>query len=996
MPEPDLNERFDAANEIFAAALSRPPQERIAFVRNSCGDPALAETVERLLLQFEKVGSFLEHPAREAPPDLVLSSGEVLIGRFKIIRCLGSGGMGTVYRADDLRLGDTVALKVVRSHLRKEQEVMFRFRTEIRLARRIAHPNVCRIFDLFTELRNNGEELVFFTMEFLEGPTLASYLVKHQRLPVSEILAISGAIAAGLDAAHLNGVVHRDLKPGNIMFTRNSLGEKRIVITDFGLAKSLEPIADNVSTQPGLMIGSPGYMSPEQFQGLAVTKVADIYSFAMIIFEMAVGRRPFPDENLLSTAVRRLTENAPSIYQLAPDVPRHWDYVFGRALSRNPTNRPRSATELVLELSRDGSWQPMRYRLARLKRRNFVAIGAAGATMAGSFWILRHIDQRLLLEPGEKSPLLMLTPLTQSSGTSAPGNKAASLSFLLEKQLGQSSRVRVLSKERVGSAWKLINGGVDKPLASPLPPRTAREIALRQGVQLILFGSLSQVADEWVLQLRLERLGNSPEHARAWRSQDFRQQDRPSVAYEAVNWIRRSLGESAMQLEARDRRPEELTTNNWHALDEYVQGDDAWHAGNLPGALEHLKEALHEDGEFALAAARLADILTAAGRPDEGLGYYEQAEKLLIARHLTDRESLLIRGRFALDTGRFDEADHVFALYAQDYPDDALPLFYRSAVLDHMGRRQEATRLLDLSIHIEPNSYFFLLRRALRSLEERRLDDAESDCVRTSQQSTTDWVDQLRSAIAFDRLDFEKSLNYQQRMLSLGSNPFKSKSYLLQACFRYEQGQADKAEQLLRNGIKFDQSTELSLEPKDLKQLALMRLLFETGRRREALQQLGELQTATLGTEDSLRLACLLAQMGEARLATSYFPKDEPKWPYLQHWFIRLRAEIALAQGYAQRAFEVIRRAPSRRVQEAWPAYLVRIAFAAGETEVVNEWLNALFSHPGRFWYFADQTEFGFLSFALSTARHAKFQSLNQQTLTNFHKLSAYFKGNSI
>jgi len=207
------HDRLDLANQLFSDALELPAGERRSFVQRECGgDTDLCGSVLKLLARFEGLGSFLE---TSAGGHSELSPGEMLEGRFRILELLGRGGIGEVYRAEDLTLGEPVALKLVRAEWRSDPAMLARFRDEVRLARRISHPNVCRVFG-FRTCSVNGRDLAFFEMEYLDGDSLAKALSTRGKLDAASVLRIAGGVAAGLDAAHREGVIHRDLKPGNI------------------------------------------------------------------------------------------------------------------------------------------------------------------------------------------------------------------------------------------------------------------------------------------------------------------------------------------------------------------------------------------------------------------------------------------------------------------------------------------------------------------------------------------------------------------------------------------------------------------------------------------------------------------------------------------------------------------------------------------------------------------------------------------------------------
>jgi tetratricopeptide (TPR) repeat protein len=263
-----------------------------------------------------------------AVPVCALRNGDLLAQRFAILRFVGRGGMGEVYEASDRELGGTVALKVLRPHLIDSSSSLARFRREVQTARQVTHPNVCRVFDL--GFHSAGEEsLTFLTMEFLPGVTLSQRLRSSGPMAPSEALPLLRQIASALDALHAKGIVHRDLKPGNIMISAGTSGTvPQAVVTDFGLARtalSANDGPDSGPTQFGQVVGTPGYMAPEQQSGGTVTAASDIYSFGLIVRDM-VGNGAKP-------------------------VPRNWERLWQRCLETDPSKRPASAGAAVAELS---------------------------------------------------------------------------------------------------------------------------------------------------------------------------------------------------------------------------------------------------------------------------------------------------------------------------------------------------------------------------------------------------------------------------------------------------------------------------------------------------------------------------------------------------------------------------------------------------------------------------------------------------------------------
>jgi serine/threonine protein kinase len=262
------------------------------------------------------------------------ADGEVIAGRYTVTRFLAAGGMGEVYEVDDRALGERVALKTILPEIAADPTALERFRRETLLARKVTHPNVCRIFDIGhhqPEGAGDGEEVTFLTMELLGGETLAARL-KRGRVPPEEALPLVRQIAAGLGAAHRAGVVHRDLKPANVFLVPERDGV-RAVITDFGLARTDaagKALADMTGT--GEVLGTPAYMAPEQLEGKVPTPATDIYALGLVLYEMVTGQRAFVGDTLFQIAIQRLQgePTAPSVH--LPGLDPLWEYTILRCL----------------------------------------------------------------------------------------------------------------------------------------------------------------------------------------------------------------------------------------------------------------------------------------------------------------------------------------------------------------------------------------------------------------------------------------------------------------------------------------------------------------------------------------------------------------------------------------------------------------------------------------------------------------------------------------
>jgi tRNA A-37 threonylcarbamoyl transferase component Bud32 len=316
-------ERFAQIRAIFEAALERPERERRAFAAGACaGDAELLREVEAMLAAEGKPDPLLDRNRESSAPDEGrFPAGTVLAGRYRILGLLGQGGMGEVYKAFDLILNQTVALKFLAPALISEA-ALARFRNEVRIARQVSHPNVCRVYDL-----GMVEGLHFLSMEYIDGEDLASLLRRIGRLPQDKAIEFTRKICAGLSAAHERGVLHRDLKPANIMIDRRG----QVRITDFGLAGLAAeiPFSD-------LRSGTPAYMSPEQKTGKEVTTRSDIYALGLILHEMFTGK------------ARHETQSSPT--ELVKDLDPTIERLILRCLEEDPRRRPNSSLNIAMGL----------------------------------------------------------------------------------------------------------------------------------------------------------------------------------------------------------------------------------------------------------------------------------------------------------------------------------------------------------------------------------------------------------------------------------------------------------------------------------------------------------------------------------------------------------------------------------------------------------------------------------------------------------------------
>ncbi len=403
-------QRWERIKELFGGAMDLEPGERSVFLtREAAGDGELRREVEALLLRHDTPGAFLDRglPGLRALEAVLgghaFASGELVNGRFRILRFLGQGGMGEVYEAEDIELKTRIAIKTVRSELSQDERMRERFRQEILLARSVTHPSVCRLFDVGACERHGAPSILFLTMELLSGETLAARIGRLGRYSTAEALPLIRQMAAALDAAHAAAVVHRDFKAANVILSAESDGTERAVVTDFGLARGLAvgtAAADSSVTPTGAAVGTPAYMAPEQIEGKQAGPAADVYAFGVVLYEMVTGRRPYSESSPLALAARKVREAPPPPGDYVPDLDAGWQAAILKCLAIDPAARFARAGDALAALESGRLPGFRRLRLPKLRGRP-VWIAAAMLVLAicAGFWIWRRPPVALSGEP---------------------------------------------------------------------------------------------------------------------------------------------------------------------------------------------------------------------------------------------------------------------------------------------------------------------------------------------------------------------------------------------------------------------------------------------------------------------------------------------------------------------------------------------------------------------------------------------------------------------
>jgi tetratricopeptide (TPR) repeat protein len=352
-------ELWNQLKPLFEAAVDKPMADRAAFIATIDADDEVRRELDRLLKAFESKGNTLDVVAADLQalvPAVCasLQPNVVLLDRFRIVRWLGSGGMGDVYEAFDMELRERVALKTVRPFIADNPDALARLKKEVQIARHLTAPNLCRIHELFIGTGDGcGHPFVFITMELLEGVTLAEQIRTAGTLSWSEAREIAKDICAALDSMHGVGIIHRDLKSRNIMLTKQN-NVVRAVLMDFGLAREVAsrgPEADTTLSLPGTVVGTPASMAPEQFSGGVLSPATDIYAMGVVLYEAVTGKTPFPARDTVGAAIQRGKRPVP-VSRLRPGLPRALDGVIEKCLQFDSDRRYQSAKTLADDLQR--------------------------------------------------------------------------------------------------------------------------------------------------------------------------------------------------------------------------------------------------------------------------------------------------------------------------------------------------------------------------------------------------------------------------------------------------------------------------------------------------------------------------------------------------------------------------------------------------------------------------------------------------------------------
>jgi eukaryotic-like serine/threonine-protein kinase len=885
-----------------------------------------------------------------------MAESQSLIGRtvshYRIVEKIGGGGMGVVYKAEDITLGRPVALKFLPEELTKDPQALERFRREARAASALNHPNICTIYETGEDDGRN-----FMAMEFLEGVTLKERI--RRKLPdLGELLEIGMEIAEGLDAAHAKGIIHRDIKPANIFISER--GHAKIL--DFGLAKLTSRDLDATATQdpgssdandltsPGSAIGTVAYMSPEQALGESVDARTDLFSFGLVLYEMATGRQAFSG-NTAAVIFHAILERQPAPARIVnPAIPVKLDEIIGKAIEKDPEIRYQHASDIRTDLRRlrresesgaaasppiaatiaaaSASATPSSGTATQTNRSATEAetasqLASAPADAEGSAasrrWLAVFVLLAVLAAAGTfawwktksrpKTPALtdrdsvLVAAFANTTGDPVFDD---ALKQALSVSLRQSPFLNVVSDRNVAATL----GMMTRPTDTPLTLDIAGEVCERAGAKVFIAGSIAALGSQYVLGLKAVNCQNGDVLAQEQAAAAGKEKVLDALGI-AASQIRGQLGESLTSVKKFDQPLEQATTPSLEALKAFSLGYETQSQSGSEAAIPFYQRAIELDPNFASAYNALGTMYNNVAERARG------TESLSKAFELRNRASAPERLRitatyYQFVTGELNKAIEAYQEWKESYPRDFVPYVNSSNVYGSLGQLDKQLENVQRAMPLCPNNIVCIENLANIYLTLNRFDDALK-VLKDSPVSHADneFVRERLYDLAFATGDvrgmgeqlawYESKPEVQHVMLTVEGT---TASYYGQAR-KARDLERRAAEVALRDGNKEAAATWAVVD-------AMHEDVF--GNSAEARRQV----IAALQIDPEVRFviaygAIVLAGNGGAERAESLATDLDRRFPLdtlvQGYWLPTIQARLALAQQQPQRAIELLQRA---------------------------------------------------------------------------------------
>ena len=679
-------------------------------------------------------------------------------------------------------------------------------------------------------IRGTEQAIVFLTMEFLEGETLADRISRTGALTQDEAFAVARQLAAALACAHEHGIVHGDIKPANVMLVRRSgatsdpthvpVMDLRVVITDFGLSR-VDPLFKSrefsTATRAMLPGGTLAYMAPEQLEGSALSSATDIYAFGLVLFETITGQRAFPSDNLLAGIAQRVAGPPPSPDAIIPSLSGSWIRAIEGCLRTIPEERLRNAAEVIstLEGKRVGfppADRHLSHRLATLTHplRRFAIAAILLAITVALFAVGLRLHQSRLESKVAPGALIYVPGVKNETGEPPLDH----LMELIESGLAQSRQVNLLSQGRAGDILQQMKLSP----ANTVNEATAREIAMRSGAVRVIFITVKGVEGNYNLEVDIQQPDSaSPQRYRehwprtfAWHSSgamNFHERIPDgllAVIRDASEWIRHEAGESSNDIARLNVPPEGVTTGSWAALEDYAEGERLVRAEQRENAVTMLRHAIKNDPDFALAWGRMGDVLLSLHRDEEGYKAYHQALDAGEKSRLTRKEEDRIRGMRAVDTANYQIAVEAFRDYTVNYPADYIGWIYPMRPLRMLGRDAEAASNLHRALELEPLNVFANYGLAEELILQGQIAEARDWTAAHLKSEHPELAYRIETVLYLIDGQYDQAARSAANSQAVAGPDVRSYGYKIQASLAAERGDYRQAIKYLDSGLEED------------------------------------------------------------------------------------------------------------------------------------------------------------------------------------------------
>jgi len=639
----------------------------------------------------------LETPKEE------LKRGTTFASRYEIIEELGKGGMGKVYRVEDKKIKEEVALKLIKPEIASDKKTIERFSNELKMARKIAHRNVCKMYDL-------GEEkgIHYITMEYVPGEDLKRLTRKVEQFSAGKTISIAKQVCEGLAEAHRLGVVHRDLKPQNIMVDEE--GNARIM--DFGIARSVK---DRGITGAGVMVGTPEYMSPEQAEVKEVDQRSDIYSLGVILYEMVTGRVPFEGETPLGIAMKHKNELPKDPREFNAQIPEDLERVILNCMEKDKDKRYQSAGEVRSELDRIEAGMPTTERIVPKRRPStsreitvtfnlrklFIPAFVVLAIVIAAVVILQRLPPKEALPIPSDKPSVAVMYFKNNTGEENFDHWRSALSDLLIADLAQSRYLHVLSGDNLYNILRQLN-----LLGARSYSREELEnVASKGGVNHIIQGDLTKAGDNFRINIVLQK-ADTGEILSSESVDGKGEASILSMVDELTRRIKTNFMLSAEEIASDiDREVEKIATGSPEALRYYHQGRELHNKAEYRKSIQMMEKALAFDPEFAMAYRSMAVSYGNLLMFSEAKKYHQRAFEL--KDRLSERERYLIEAEFYRSSELTSEkAIEAYTRHLSLYPDDRIANTNLGILYMSTEQWDKAIESYDVLIQYKDESFF--------------------------------------------------------------------------------------------------------------------------------------------------------------------------------------------------------------------------------------------------------------------------------------------------